>query len=217
MQWCLPPLWHLPWQSPLSVQPPDEWESTYHFSKSFLLRSIIQKEPKRDPPVPPAAVVQVHWLSTQWSSAPPEQVVVVQSPSLLHVSAYTESILSFDLYNGVKMQRFHSWTHYPRNRFFYAERKKNIKKCTVCHFCLAWNWWNLKKKIEKFINIYTMNCFTLDLGRENTQSIYSSTILFSAISFTINMHVQHTYTLSSISWSPRLFFRYFSILENSFS
>lgn len=44
-----------------------------------------------------------------------------------------------------------------------------------------------------------MNCFTLDLGRENTQSIYSSTILFSAISFTINMHVQHTYTLSSIS------------------
>lgn len=57
----------------------------------------------------------------------------------------------------------------------------------------------IKKKIEKFINIYTMNCFTLDLGRENTQSIYSSTILFSAISFTINMHVQHTYTLSSIS------------------
>lgn len=90
----------------------------------FLLRSIIQKELKRDPPVPPAAVVQVHWLSTQWSSAPPEQVVVVQSPSLLHVSAYTESILSFDLYNGVKMQRFHSWTHYPRNSFFYAERKK---------------------------------------------------------------------------------------------
>lgn len=56
-----------------------------------------------------------------------------------------------------------------------------------------------KKKIEKFINIYTMNCFTLDLGRESTQSIYSSTILFSAISFTINMHVQHTYTLSNIS------------------
>lgn len=55
------------------------------------------------------------------------------------------------------------------------------------------------KKIEKFINIYTMNCFTLDLGRESTQSIYSSTILFSAISFTINMHVQHTYTLSNIS------------------
>lgn len=54
-----------------------------------------------------------------------------------------------------------------------------------------------KKKIEKFINIYTMNCFTLDLGRESTQSIYA--ILFSAISFTINMHVQHTYTLSNIS------------------
>lgn len=158
MQWCLPPLWHLPWQSPLSVQPPDEWESTYHFSKSFLLRSIIQKEPKRDPPVPPAAVVQVHWLSTQWSSAPPEQVVVVQSPSLLHVSAYTESILSFDLYNGVKMQRFHSWTHYPRNSFFYAERNikniKNIKKCTVCHFCLAWNWWNLKKNWKMYKHLY---------------------------------------------------------------
>lgn len=82
--------------------------------------------------------------------------------------------------------------------FFMLKEKKIFKKVQFVTF--VWHEiGEIKKKIEKFINIYTMNCFTLDLGRESTQSIYSSTILFSAISFTINMHVQHTYTLSSIS------------------
>lgn len=87
------------------------------------------------------------------------------------------------------MQRFHSWTHYPRNSFFYAERKKKIFK-NVQFVVFVWHGMGkIKKKFEKFVNIYAKNYFTLDLGREATQSNYSSIILFRTILFTINMHV----------------------------
>lgn len=72
--------------------------------------------------------------------------------------------------------------------FFMLKGKKNFLKCQFVVF--VWHGMGkIKKKIEKFVNIYAKNYFTLDLGREATQSNYSSIILFRTISFTINMHV----------------------------
>lgn len=42
MQWCLPSLWHLLWQSPLSVQPPDKWESKYQFSHHIFVEKCAK-------------------------------------------------------------------------------------------------------------------------------------------------------------------------------
>lgn len=73
--------------------------------------------------------------------------------------------------------------------FFMLKGKKILKNVQFAVF--VWQGMGKIKKndLKNLCTFYAMNCFTLDLGREATQSNYSSTILFRTISFTINMHV----------------------------
>lgn len=53
----------------------------------MLIRDNFERKKLLNSPVPPAAVVQVHWPSTQCKSAPVPHVVTEQSPTNVHVSA----------------------------------------------------------------------------------------------------------------------------------